>query len=94
MAISAHFRHRGFTPEKYEEAIRRLQETGQGAPAGRLHHVAVEADGEIEVYDVWESEEALEAWGPQGFVPVLLELGVELHPPTIQPVRNVISGSA
>jgi hypothetical protein len=94
MAIIAHFSHRGFTPEKYDEAIRRLEEVGHGSPAGRLHHVAAEVDGEIEVYDVWQSEEALEAWGPQGFVPVLLELDVELHPPTIQRVRNVISGTA
>jgi len=94
MVISARFRHRGFTPEKYDEAIRRLEETGHGAPAGRLHHVAVEVDGEVEVYDVWGSEEALEAWGPQGFVPVLLDLGVELQPPTIRPVRNVISAAS
>jgi hypothetical protein len=90
MAISAHFRHRGFTPEKYDEAIRRLDASGEDQPPGRLHHVAVEADGEIEVFDIWDSQEALEKWGPVGFVPVLLDLGVELHAPTIHPVRNVI----
>ncbi len=92
MAITAHFRHTGFTPEKYDEAIRRLAGAGHGAPAGRLEHVAFEVDGEIEVFDVWESPEALEAWGPEGFVPILLELGVELHPPTIHPVHNTIHG--
>jgi hypothetical protein len=92
MAISVHFRHTGFTPEKYDEAIRRLDAAGHGAPTGRLDHFALEADGEIEVFDIWESQEALEAWGPQGFVPVLIDLGVELHPPTIHAVRNVIHG--
>jgi hypothetical protein len=92
MAISAHFRHQGFTPEKYDEAIRRLAASGEGHPAGRLHHTAFDADGEIEVFDLWESQEALDKWGSEGFVPVLLDLGVELHPPTIHPVRNVISG--
>ena len=92
MAISAHFRHRGFTPAKYDEAIRRLDATGEGHPAGRLHHVAVDVDGEIEVFDIWESSEALQKWGPEGFVPILIELGVELHPPTIHPVHNVIPG--
>jgi hypothetical protein len=87
MAISAHFRHTGLTPEKYDEAIRRLDAAGHGAPAGRLEHVAIETNGEIEVLDIWESQEALEAWGPQGFVPILLDLGVELHPPTILPIR-------
>jgi hypothetical protein len=92
MAISAHFRHRGFTPDKYDQAIRRLDESGEGHPAGRLYHVAVEADGEIEVFDLWESREALEKWGPDGFIPVLVDLGVELNPPAIHPVRNVIVG--
>ena len=90
MAITAHFRHTGFTPEKYDEAIHRLDAAGHGAPVGRLEHVAFEVDGEIEVFDIWESQEALEAWGPEGFVPILLDLGVELHPPTIHPVHNAI----
>jgi hypothetical protein len=92
MASSPHFRHRGFTPAKYDETIRRLKAAGQGSPAGRLHHVALEADGEIEVFDIWESQEALEAFGPAGFVPILTEFGVELLPPTIRPVRNIIRG--
>ena len=50
------------------------------------------SDGQIEVFDIWESQEALEAWGPEGFVPILLDLGVELHPPTIHPVHNTIHG--
>ena len=54
MAITAHFRHMGFTPEKYDEAIRRLDAAGHGAPVGRLEHVAFEADGQIEVLDIWE----------------------------------------
>ena len=91
MAISAHFRHRGFTPEKYDEAIRRLEAAGHGAPAGRLLSIAVEADGEIEVFAVWESPAALEAFGSV-LVPLLQELGVEGHPPTIRPVRNIIKG--
>ena len=92
MAISAHFQHRGFTPEKYDETIRRLDAAGLGTPAGRLNHFALETDGEIEVFDIWESQDALEAFGPVGFIPILTELGVELHPPTIHPIRNVIDG--
>jgi hypothetical protein len=92
MSISVHFRHQGFTPEKYDETIRRLAASGKGQPVGRLYHVAFEAEGEIEVFDIWESQEALEAFGPDGFVPILLDLGVELRPPTIHPVRNVIGG--
>ena len=72
--------------------MQRLDAAGHAAPVGRLEHVAFEADGQIEVFDIWESQEALEAWGPEGFVPILLDLGVELHPPNIHPVHNTIHG--
>jgi hypothetical protein len=90
MAISAHFQHRGFTPEKYDEVVRRLEAAGHGKPAARLVHIAVEADGEIEVFDIWESSEALGAFGA-AFMPHLQDLGVELRPPTIHPVHNTIT---
>jgi hypothetical protein len=89
MAISVHFKHKGFTPDKYDQAVARLDAAGHGAPAGRLNHFALDANGEIEVFDVWESPQTLEAFGP-AFVPILTELGVELYPPTIWPVHNVI----
>jgi hypothetical protein len=92
MAIGAHFKHRGFTPAKYDKTISRLEAAGMGKPSERLYHSALDANGEIEVFDIWESQEALEAFGSEGFVPILTELGVELHPPTILPVRNVIQG--
>lgn len=91
MAISAHFKHRGFTPAKYDETIGRLEASGAGKPTGRLYHCALDVDGEIEVFDVWESQETLDAFGSE-FIPILTEFGVELHPPTIWPVRNVIQG--
>ena len=91
MAISVHFQHKGFTADKYDQAIRQLEATGHGAPAGRLDHYALDAGGEIEVFDVWESAETLEAFGP-AFVPILTDMGVELRPPTIHPIRNVIAG--
>jgi len=92
MAISVHFRHNGFTPKIYDETVRRLDAAGLGAPTGRLNHFAYEADGEIEVFDIWESEQALEAFGPEGFVPILTELGVGLRPPQIHHIHNSIKG--
>lgn len=90
MAISAYFRHSGLTAEKYHEASRRLDAAGKGNPAGRVCHVVMDADGEIEVFDIWESQGALETWGAQWFVPVLIDLDVDVRPPAIHPVRNLI----
>ena len=41
-----------------------------------LVHVALEADGRINVFDVWDSQEAFDAFG-ETLLPILAELGVD-----------------
>ncbi len=89
--MSVLLREQGFTPEKYDEALRQLEAAGAGAPEGRIHHIALETDGEVQVFDIWQSQEALDAFGAK-LVPVLNGLGVELSPPMVSRVHNVIEG--
>jgi len=91
MALGFYFTPKGFTKDKYDEAIRQLEASGAGAPDGRLHHFALEQDGEITVFDVWESQEKMEAFGAT-LIPVLGGLGVDPGQPMVQPVHNVIAG--
>jgi hypothetical protein len=92
MSIGAYFTNKSFPPATYEKAIAALESAGAGAPAGRLNHVALTADdGNIAVFDIWESPEALEAFGAV-LMPILSGLGVELVPPAVLPVYNVIQG--
>jgi len=91
MAIGMYFTPASFTPDKYDEAIRRLEAAGAGNPPGRSYHVALETDGEIQVFDIWESQEAFEAFG-ETLLPVLGELGIDPGQPMVSPVHNVIGG--
>ena len=91
MALGFYFTPKGFTPEKYDEAIRRLEAAGAGSPQGRTHHIALERDGEVQVFDIWESQEAMEAFGPT-LMPILAGLGVDPGQPMVQEVRSVITG--
>jgi hypothetical protein len=91
MALGFYFVHEGFTPEKYDEAIQRLDAAGAGSPKGRLNHFALESDGAIQVFDVWESQEDFEAFG-ETLVPILGELGVTLQAPSVAKVFNSITG--
>src|SRR3954447_16603465 len=91
MAQAFYFVNKGFTPEKYDELIKQLEAAGAGAPAGRILHAALESDGEIRVLDIWESQEALNAFATT-LVPVLTGLGVELSEPMVSRVHNVIEG--
>ena len=91
MALGIYFVHEGFTPEKYTQAIQRLDEAGEGSPKGRSSHFALESDGSIQVFDVWESQEDFDAFGAT-LVPILTELGVKLGAPMVATVYNSIPG--
>ena len=91
MAIGLYFAEGQFPAEKYDQALRRLEDAGAGAPEGRTFHVALETDGEINVFDIWESREAFEAFGAT-LIPILTELGVNPGTPMVAEVHNVIEG--
>jgi hypothetical protein len=91
MALGFYFVHSGFTPDKYDAVIKQLDAAGAGAPKGRSLHVALEANGEIQVFDIWESQETFDAFGAT-LVPILAGVGVELNEPMVASVHNVIEG--
>jgi hypothetical protein len=91
MALGIYFVHEGFTPAKYDSAIKKLEAAGGGTPKGRTYHCALESDGAIQVFDIWESQADFDAFGPI-LMPILAELGVNLTEPMVATVHNVISG--
>ena len=64
---------------------------GAGAPAGRLYHIALETDGQIQVFDVWNSQASFEAFGPT-LLPIMAELGADPGEPQVATVHNIIVG--
>ena len=91
MALGFYITAKGFTQERYDTTTVQLEEAGAGAPDGRISHVALETDGEIQVFDVWESQEAFEAFGAT-LVPIMTGLGVDPGEPMVARVHNVIEG--
>jgi hypothetical protein len=77
--------------EQYDECIKRLEDAGQGAPAGRLYHAAFVSGDGLHVFDVWESQEAFEAFG-KTLVPIMAELGTDAGTPEVAEVHNAIKG--
>ncbi|MEA2445596.1 MAG: hypothetical protein QOJ12_2888 [Thermoleophilales bacterium] len=92
MALGLYFTPGGFTTDRYDEVIKQLEAAGAGAPAGRTNHFAVETpDGQIQVFDVWESQEAFEAFGAT-LVPIMAGLGADPGEPAVGRLHNVIDG--
>jgi hypothetical protein len=90
MALGFYITGKGFTQDKYDTTTRQLEEAGAGAPDGRVSHVALETGGEIQVFDVWESQEAFEAFG-KTLIPILTGAGIELNEPMVARVHNEIT---
>ena len=91
MALGFYFTHGGFTPAKYDEVIKELDAAGAGSPKGRTYHVALESNGEIQVFDLWNSQEEFDAFG-ETLLPILAGQGIELNAPMVARVHNVIPG--
>ena len=91
MALRLYFSPSSFTPDRYDDAISRLEAAGAGAPAGRRYHVALEADGLIQVLDIWDSQESFEAFG-KTLLPIMAELGADPGQPQVMSVHNIIEG--
>src|SRR5207244_11161078 len=91
MALGYHLPPSSCTPGQYDDASGRLEAAGAGAPAGRLYHVALDTDGQIQVFDVWDSEESFEAFG-ETLLPIMTALGANPGQPRVSPVHNIIEG--
>jgi hypothetical protein len=91
MALGMYFTPASFTPARYDDAVKRLEEAGAASPPGRLYHVAMEADGLIQVFDVWESEAAFQAFG-ETLLPIMKDLGADPGQPQASPIHNMIKG--
>ena len=88
MAIAAYFHPNGLTLAQFHDVHRRLNEAGHGAPDGRLHHSCFGEDGDLSVYEIWDSPESMQAFGAI-LMPVLGEAGVDAGTPMVLPVVRV-----
>jgi hypothetical protein len=91
MALGFYFVHDGFTPDVYGSCIKKLESAGAGSPKGRTLHVALESDGLIQVFDIWESQKDFEAFG-ETLIPILAEASITMNDPMVANVHNVIKG--
>jgi quinol monooxygenase YgiN len=89
MSVLARFTPRSLTVQKYEEAVRRLEESGDWPPDGLEYHVFFGPDDDLRVSEIWDSQEQLEAFG-EHLMPVLADIGIEPGEPELLEVHNII----
>jgi hypothetical protein len=89
MSIAVRFHVKNLTAEQYDEVVRREEATDTFPPDGREYHVCFGTDGNLQVSEVWESLEHLQAYGPI-LMPMLEDVGVQLsQEPEIFEVHSI-----
>ena len=64
-----------------------VEEKGELTPDGRDYHVCFGTDGELLVSEIWDSQEAFEAFAGQ-LMPILEQVGIDPGEPTIFEVHR------
>jgi len=91
MAIVVKFSVSGATVEKYEAVLRRLEAAGVGAaPPGQLYHVSYGSRENLQVIDVFDSQQSLDTFA-KTLLPILDEMGIKAQP-EIQEAYKIITG--
>ena len=75
--------------DQYDECIKRLKKAGAGHPRGRVYHASFKSGDGINVFDVWTSQAAFDAFG-QTLMPILQGLGLDPGQPRVMELHNVI----
>src|SRR5260370_41603242 len=63
MAIGVYFPEGNFTAKQYDEAVKKLEEAGAGMPKGRLYHASFGDPNNLQIFDVWASQEGFDKFG-------------------------------
>jgi hypothetical protein len=90
MSVVVRFSPTNLTSEKYDESLRRLEETGGFPPDGLEYHICFGPEGNMRVSEIWDSREQLAAFGER-LMPLLTEIGIEFSgEPEIFDVHNIV----
>jgi len=89
MPLAIYFHPKSLTAEQYDNAVKELAAVGADRPAGRSHHSCFGPDGDLMVYEVWESQAAFEEHG-KVLIPILTRIGIDPGTPDVMPVHNII----
>jgi hypothetical protein len=89
MPIAMYFNPPSFNAAQYDEVDAALAQAGARTPPARTLHVCFGEGDNLQILDVWESQEAFDKFG-EGLMPILAEKGLDPGTPMVAPVHSVI----
>jgi len=89
MSVLIRFAPPSMSADQYDQVTRRLQEAGDWPPDGMDYHICFGSEGNLEVSEIWDSREQLEAFGDR-LRPVLTEVGIDPGDPELHEIHKII----
>ena len=89
MAVAIYFHPPTLNEQQYRGVVEQLEKAGDWPPSGLVHHSCFGEGEQLMVYEVWESQQALDAFG-QRLMPVLQEQQLDPGQPQVMPVVNIL----
>lgn len=89
MSMLVRFTPSSLTADQYDQSVAKLQEGGDWPADGLEYHVCFDVGGNLNVSEIWESQEKFEAFGER-LMPILEEVGIDAGEPTVLEVHNSI----
>jgi hypothetical protein len=91
MSIVVRFKPTSLTTEQYDETIRRLKDARDFPPDASALHVVPGTDGNLQVSEIWDSPQQLQAFGDR-LMPILHDVGIALSAePEIYAAHNLVT---
>ncbi len=88
MSIGIFLEIQNLDADKYTAINARLSDLDD--PPGRTFHAAFHVDDQMHVFDVWESQDAFDAFGA-ALLPLLAEYGVDPGQPRIGEIERIVT---
>jgi hypothetical protein len=85
--IAVYVKPEALTIDQYNKARKGLEASGANT-TGRKHHSCFGEDGQLMVFEIWDSQENYEAFG-KFLMPVLQEVGIVPSTQDIMHVENI-----
>ncbi len=89
MAIGVYFHPESLNASQHDDVIRQLEAVGAGHPTGRQLHVSFGSGDQLQTFEIWDSAEDMQAFGPT-LMPILAAAGINPGEPSVEPVHNAI----
>jgi hypothetical protein len=89
MAIALLMEFKGVSTDQYDAVVRAM-ELGGLPYKGGIFHVAGPTEDGLRIVDVWESQEAFDAFAQAKLMPITQQLGITPPEVKVWPVYNVL----